>query len=1246
MASDRRVRWSMSAEQNVTDVIDNIITHVSIADGVFSKLGGVMGTVLAGISVAGLLATTKSIIDAGEEALKASQKIGINVEALQALDYAAKISNLSTETLQKGLKGLSTQALAAADAGSQAETMFSRLGVEVLDSNGKMKGTDQLLLDLATRFQAMPDGINKTAAATKIFGKAGLELIPFLNQGRDGIEALMQEAQKLGIVMDEKTAVAADALNSNITRLTSSTRGMMLQAIAPLIPFLTQMSDEMVKAKTSGDGINRMSEAITTGLRLVGSVVLTVKASFEQFGNTLGAIAAATVASFSGEFKREQQIWKQVDSDNQGVRDRLGKDLDALWNGVAAGAAKATAGVKDLGEATAGTTKLMDQWIVLRDKLDSKDGGKAFEVDPSFAKDYQLLNDVLKAHIITLGQYNAELGKLMDRQPFMKTARADELKQIEEIGKAELSLSDAYMASRKAADDLIGTIARGNSDIAFEADQIGKTTLERDLATVSRAKEKDMMKAVTPEQRAVVEQLYAERVALVTNRDERQLTVDSERAFWGQVSGFVDGFAQSLTNGVGGAIDFLKKQFKSLLADMLAIFAKRWILSMLVSGSSAGSGVANAAGSALGGAGQSALTSGLGSYIGGAGTGLGGVFGTGALTGAGDFVGTGLAGMAGNVALAAGATDAFAATVAAAVPVIGWIVAIGAVLYSIFSKPGGGPKSGGSFNETFSSAGADLGTGGNRLFTPNDADPQLATAGQGIATAFFSTLKQLGGTVSGNVGFALAFDSDPHGTADNRTSATATINGRSIYNNLDQSIGRDSAAITPALQLEASRMLLSALQASDLPKDVADLLNSVTASTATQDQINTVLAAAQELKGVLDGLSMVSIKGLDLTSLKAFALQGETITQTFQRVVGAFQAFDNAFMTDAQKLQVAQTQVTNVFSTLGIAVPQSSEDFYNLVHSIDVSTQSGRDMVTMLLGVAPAFQTVEQAVSSAIATFNQIAGSLSPSFGRANDRSMLESAVQAWMNLNPANSQGWTIDSTIQNIGALISSGQIGSAQTYAMSIDPSGHALSVLNSMLQAYSTWQGAVTQGTSQTSSSLGNFSSAVSGATSAMETLAQSKDGIAQWLQGLMLDKSLSPLTPAQRLDFAHDTYVNNLMKAQGGDIGALSQYTSLANSYLTELLSYYGPNAQYQAGFAGVANQGAALAGLTVDARPVTAADSNRGFQSVVDAINKLNAGVNAQAAALATLAGSLQGASTKNSTQMAEAVRDGALTFS
>ncbi|MGH7260626.1 MAG: phage tail tape measure protein, partial [Nitrospiraceae bacterium] len=176
-----------------------------------------------------------------------SQQIGVSVESLSALRYAAELSELSAEQLTQGLKFLAKNAVEAASGGSDAVVAFGDVGVSVKDAHGKIKPVEELLLDVADAFHRSDDNAAKTALAVKLFGRAGIELIPFLNEGRVGIERMMQEAQRLGLVMSKETAKASDEFNDNLTRLERTLTGIKIKIGVELIPVLNKAAEGFLK---------------------------------------------------------------------------------------------------------------------------------------------------------------------------------------------------------------------------------------------------------------------------------------------------------------------------------------------------------------------------------------------------------------------------------------------------------------------------------------------------------------------------------------------------------------------------------------------------------------------------------------------------------------------------------------------------------------------------------------------------------------------------------------------------------------------------------------------------------------------------------------------------------------------------------------------------------------------------------------------------------------------------------------
>src|SRR5690606_9582816 len=117
----------------------------------------------------------------------------------------------------------------------------------VREANGGLRSSEAVLLDVAERFAGMEDGAGKTALAMKIFGRAGAELVPFLNQGREGLEQLREEARRLGITFSTDLAKHSENINDNLERLGKTASGAARAIIDPFIPAIDRMIARMAK---------------------------------------------------------------------------------------------------------------------------------------------------------------------------------------------------------------------------------------------------------------------------------------------------------------------------------------------------------------------------------------------------------------------------------------------------------------------------------------------------------------------------------------------------------------------------------------------------------------------------------------------------------------------------------------------------------------------------------------------------------------------------------------------------------------------------------------------------------------------------------------------------------------------------------------------------------------------------------------------------------------------------------------
>jgi hypothetical protein len=347
-----------------------------------ASFGAAVATGMAAVAAAAVAAgaalgvAMKNTIDDMDKLSKTSQKLGIPVEQLSALAYAADLSDVSFEALSKSVgKFNKTIVEAAAKPTSDAANAFRALGVSVKDSNGNLKSSDAVLADVAEKFSGLKDGAGKTAVAMALFGKSGADLIPLLNGGRDGLKEMNEEAAAFGAIVSTKAAKEAEAFNDNVTRLGYAIKGVLVQAVSSVLPTLVEMSNRMVEtAKNSGIldvAINLVSNAMK-GLVSTGVIVGAV---FQALAQYISTVSNAISQVLKGQFTAAVDSLKGGVASISDTATKSFATVDNLWRGTAAGAEsaavstdKSSKALKEFNFAALGAKSAVDQFIASQTK--------------------------------------------------------------------------------------------------------------------------------------------------------------------------------------------------------------------------------------------------------------------------------------------------------------------------------------------------------------------------------------------------------------------------------------------------------------------------------------------------------------------------------------------------------------------------------------------------------------------------------------------------------------------------------------------------------------------------------------------------------------------------------------------------------------------------------------------------------------------------------------------------------------
>lgn len=219
---------------------------------------------------------------------KAAQKIGIPVQQLAELQYAAELADVPLDVLQTSVgklsKGLSEFAANGKGAVGQA---LKEIGVSALDANGKLRPTIDILKDIADKMSGFRDGANKTALMMALLGKQGAELIPLFNEGSKAISDAGDELTSFGGVPTQQATKAAATLLDDFKRIKEAFYAVAQSITITVTPAVTTLTNSFVEFLGKGGGAKGASDIIVGAME---SIALATIAATDELSKSTGSI--------------------------------------------------------------------------------------------------------------------------------------------------------------------------------------------------------------------------------------------------------------------------------------------------------------------------------------------------------------------------------------------------------------------------------------------------------------------------------------------------------------------------------------------------------------------------------------------------------------------------------------------------------------------------------------------------------------------------------------------------------------------------------------------------------------------------------------------------------------------------------------------------------------------------------------------------------------------------------------------
>lgn len=274
MATVTELVTKFSFTGNLSKLVD---FNTGLGKGI--KLVSGLGLAVKAASTA-IIAFTASTLNSIEPISRMARDTGVGIERIQELGYVAEVSGSSVDAMNSTLTEFSKK---VGEASFKGVEQFQQLGINVRNSNGQLKSTDELLLEVGQKLSGL-----SSAQQIDIGTKLGIDksVIGVITQSSEQINQLTLRARELGVVSGEQ-ARAVERTTGALKTLQFGMNAIRQQIAIAFAPQLEELSNWFVKL------IANNKELITKGLSRIGEFIFQVSKAITRLLPVIGLIIAA-----------------------------------------------------------------------------------------------------------------------------------------------------------------------------------------------------------------------------------------------------------------------------------------------------------------------------------------------------------------------------------------------------------------------------------------------------------------------------------------------------------------------------------------------------------------------------------------------------------------------------------------------------------------------------------------------------------------------------------------------------------------------------------------------------------------------------------------------------------------------------------------------------------------------------------------------------------------------------------------
>lgn len=301
----------------------------------------------AGIGT-GLLKLGYDAVTGADDLNTLAKQTGFSTEEIQKMRYAADLIDVSFEDISGALKKFKSKI-------DPSNKSLAALGVSTVDANGNLRDATDVFQDAVVALSQVSNETERDQLAMELFGKSADSLAGIIDDGGAALQAYGQEAENLGLILDQDTLDSLNETNDTIDKMKAQITSTMavigaqvVPVVAPLLEKiaglvtnvaqkLSEMNPETMETILTITGIvAALAPVVTIGGKLIsgiGTLISTIGTVVGVLGGPLTIAIAAIIAIGVLLYKN----WDKV----KATAATLAENVKTAWENIKAGVSTA-----------------------------------------------------------------------------------------------------------------------------------------------------------------------------------------------------------------------------------------------------------------------------------------------------------------------------------------------------------------------------------------------------------------------------------------------------------------------------------------------------------------------------------------------------------------------------------------------------------------------------------------------------------------------------------------------------------------------------------------------------------------------------------------------------------------------------------------------------------------------------------------------------------------------------------------